>query len=867
MPAKKAGSKKTVKKNKGKAVPRTSSKNAGAERRAQRAPRAPERERPSFAGSVAFQVIPFLIVIVAIYVTVCFIMSGSSEDIGNLGVATGRLLFGLFSGAAWLVPLLLVNLVAFWRRDIENSFVRYKLLFSLIVLTLCSSIYHMISHSPTQEDITAAQMFGDGIELSGGGLFGGYIFTALHAVVGDVGAGIFIFALTFVFTIFMFGYNPADFFKAVGALIKRLFTHLIIRGRERVQDRKNGKLPQKKYTYRTFPVPQQPVPAPQETPQPETRRKLEDVNPFTGAEEETEREQIPQPEVKEVKLGRNTEVPVKEFIIPSPDKATIRLDDIFPQSEDDVLAEKLGIHTETDKPVAAEAKVELVTQTKKVFDAQTMEQIHTYTFPPMTLLSKDTSTVNVDASNEQKTNGDKLVEALASFGVKTKIIGISRGPTITRYELQPEIGVKVRSIVNLQDDISLNLAASGVRIEAPIPGKAAVGIEVPNKIVATVHLRSLIEDEKFKLSASRLTSCLGMDVAGAPIYFDISRMPHLLIAGATGMGKSVCINSIITSILYKARPDEVKLILVDPKKVELNVYNGIPHLLVPVVSDPKKAAGTLNWAVNEMESRFMLIEEQGVRDIASYNKEIQQDPDLEPMPHIVIIIDELADLMMTAKDDVERSICRLAQKARAAGMHLIIGTQRPSVDVITGLIKANIPSRIAFTVASQIDSRTIIDIAGAERLIGRGDMLFAPVGCSKPLRVQGSFVSENEVEAVCAFLKTSHTAEYDDEVIKNIEKEAAACVVKEKKSIPDAMGDGDSFDDEPMLKPAIELAIESGTISTSLLQRRLSLGYSRAARIIDNMEKMGIVGPFEGSKPRKVLMSYEQYAEMMLNKE
>lgn len=493
-----------------------------------------------------------------------------------------------------------------------------------------------------------------------------------------------------------------------------------------------------------------------------------------------------------------------------------------------------------------------------------------YKFPPIDILTEDRGGGNENIKEELQDNAVKLVETLKSFNVRTKIENISRGPTITRYELLPEPGVRVRSIVNLVDDIALNLATTGVRIEAPIPGKSAVGIEVPNKKQATVHLRTLIESDKFRNAKSKLTVCLGEDVAGEAVYFDIAKMPHLLIAGATGMGKSVCINSLITSILYKASPNDVKLILVDPKKVELSIYNGIPHLLVPVVSEPKKAAGSLSWAVGEMERRFGLIEAVGVRDIRMFNEVTKNDPDYEYMPQIVIIIDELADLMMTAPDDVEESICRLAQKARAAGMHLIIGTQRPSVDVITGLIKANIPSRIAFTVASQIDSRTIIDRGGAENLIGRGDMLFNPVGAQKPIRVQGAYVSESDVEEVVGYIKNINSQidnTYSEEIVNQIEREAQKCGNGKKGGGGGAVSTEDGEDEDPMLKSAIELAVESGKISTSLIQRRLSLGYGRAAKLIDRMEQLGYVSAPDGQKPREVLISKQDYMEMRLHDE
>ncbi|MBQ4355012.1 MAG: DNA translocase FtsK [Clostridia bacterium] len=494
-----------------------------------------------------------------------------------------------------------------------------------------------------------------------------------------------------------------------------------------------------------------------------------------------------------------------------------------------------------------------------------------YQFPPTDILADDPGSINEDIKEELQENAVKLVETLKSFRVSTKIENISRGPTITRYELLLDPGVRVRSVVNLVDDISLSLATTGVRIEAPIPGKAAVGIEVPNKKQTTVHLRKLIEDSRFRDAKSPLTVALGEDVAGEAVYFDIGKMPHLLIAGATGAGKSVCINSIITSLLYKASPEDVKLILIDPKKVELSIYNGIPHLLVPVVSEPKKAAGSLSWAVGELERRYGLIDAVGVRDITGFNEVTKNDPDYEYMPRIVIVIDELADLMMTAPDDVEDSICRIAQKARAAGMHLIIGTQRPSVDVITGLIKANVPSRIAFRTSSQIDSRTIIDVGHAANLIGMGDMLFNPVGALKPRRVQGAYVNESDVEEVVAYIKNINAA-YDnwdsEKIVNEIEREAQKCgVVSGKGKNASAGDDDDGNDEDPMLKTAVELAIDSGKISTSLIQRRLSLGYGRAAKLIDRMEQLGYVSAPDGSKPREVLITKSEYMEMRLKDE
>ena len=490
------------------------------------------------------------------------------------------------------------------------------------------------------------------------------------------------------------------------------------------------------------------------------------------------------------------------------------------------------------------------------------DAITPYVFPPVEMLAPNQNPADTEREKELRETANLLQQTLKSFRVDIEAIQYSRGPTITRYELKPAVGTRVRSIANLVDDIALSLATSGVRIEAPIPNKAAVGIEVPNRIRATVYLRDLIENEKFSEAKSKLTSCLGMDVGGNPVYFDITKMPHLLIAGATGMGKSVCINSVIISLLYKARPEDVKLILIDPKKVEFNIYKDIPHLYAPIVSDPKKAAGALASAVAEMERRFELIEEVGVRDIGTYNAVTENDPEKEKMPHMVIIIDELADLMMTAPDDVESCICRLAQKARAAGIHIIIGTQRPSVDVITGLIKANIPSRIACTVASQVDSRTIIDIAGAEKLIGRGDMLFAPVGAAKPMRVQGAFVSEAEVEKIVSFIKANNSAaRYNSDFINSMEENAKNCGMLGKKGGAAAMDSDGGSDDggDSKFHDAVKLAVEEGKISTSLMQRRLGVGYGRAAKIIDTMEELGYVSKPDGNKPRRVLITMEEY--------
>ncbi len=569
-------------------------------------------------------------------------------------------------------------------------------------------------------------------------------------------------------------------------------------------------------------------------------------------------------------------------------------------------------HKRTEKPAPPKQEQEKMPETIEISVSDVKKQLkkpdisepvkadeNAYLKPPFTLLEPPVRENAENVSQELNTSAVKLVDTLKSFGVQTSIINISRGPSVTRYELQPASGVKISKITNLSDDIAMNLAATGVRIEAPIPGKSAVGIEVPNKNVSVVKMRSLVESTEFQNAKSKLTVALGMDITGKITLADLGKMPHLLIAGSTGSGKSVCINSMIISLLYKSSPEEVKLMLIDPKVVELGVYNGIPHLLVPVVTDPRKAAGALNWAVNEMLERYKTFAEYNVRDMHSYNRLVDRQnaqavendsPEettertfeedemlaqakadinnakeppkeihkLEKMCQIVIVIDELADLMMAAPNDVEESICRLAQMARAAGMHLVIATQRPSVDVITGLIKANVPSRIAFAVKSQIDSRTILDSGGAEKLLGRGDMLFSPIGITKPIRVQGGLVEDTEIENVVNFIKNNKIVEYDKDVMDEIEKNAAADKSKDN--------DNTDSDADPMIEQAIECVVEVGQASTSLLQRRLRVGYARAGRLVDEMERMGIVGPHQGAKPRDVLMTRQQWLERNLQK-
>ena len=559
-----------------------------------------------------------------------------------------------------------------------------------------------------------------------------------------------------------------------------------------------------------------------------------------------------------------------------------------PDPETESIAKKALLKSKKDD--SEEADDEIADQLDKaVRSDNSQSEEKKYQFPPIQLLKPKLDSDDSDAMEEMQNNAKKLIDTLTSFGVKASIVNICRGPSVTRYELQPAPGVKISKITNLSDDIALSLAANGVRIEAPIPGKAAVGIEVPNKVVSMVTMRELIDSDKFRNSKSKLTTVLGRDISGEIVVTDLAKMPHLLIAGTTGSGKSVCVNSILMSILYKATPDEVKLLLIDPKMVEFSKYKGIPHLLIPVVSDAKKAAGALAWAVNEMLQRYKIFSEYDCKDIDSYNSLIEKNMDYmeknppvvneegeevqpvlevnglpvakEKMSRVVIAIDELADLMMAAPSEVEDSICRLAQMARAAGMHLILATQRPTVNVITGLIKANVPSRISLKVSSNTDSRTILDTGGGEKLIGRGDMLFSPVGAPKPIRVQGCYASDEEIEGVTHYIKKAYSAQYNSEIEEKIKRIAAEEIAQGKKS-----GDSDSSSDEGLdvdskMEEAIKCVIDAGQASTSLLQRRLKVGYARAGRMIDDMEQMGVVGPHQGSKPRDVLMTYNEWLE------
>ncbi len=831
----------------------------------------PAKKNSSGVGKyIVAQVMPYLLIVLAILIVVCF-FTGSGDDPGVVNGFVYKMLTGFFSGSAFAVPVFLIIASFLTICDKEDSMSFWRYAFGAAAMCSISALLELISPLGT---FNVIEMFNRGCTLRGGGVIGGLIGEACLAGFKSAGSYVIVIALLLLSLMLTFGLTPKYIYQyfAYKRQLRReemaaLDAEEMLKNAPPIHFKDPAKIPEtvqakpKKARRPKFDVD---VPAPEEDAAPAAVAPTEEVD--------TEELNISlyNEVIERSRSTRSAEELEAEKAFfdgaPKSKKKKVKIESL--EGDSDVVSEEGAaiLDRAADSYMEKSADASITAEREDIGELTQVEieiPKPEYVFPPRDLLSVGEAQTGEDIRSELHENAARLVKVLASFNVKTKIIGVSRGPTITRYELLPEAGTRVRSIANLVDDIALNLATSGVRIEAPIPGKAAVGIEVPNKSSETVYLRSLLDTSDFSDSKSKITTALGKNVGGETVIMDIKKMPHLLIAGATGMGKSVCINCLIVSLLYKATPDEVKLILIDPKKVEFSVYNGLPHLLVPVVSDPKKAAGSLNWAVNEMERRFSLIEAVGVRDIASYNEITKNDPDKEYMPQIVIIIDELADLMSTAPDDVETSIARLAAKARAAGMHLVIGTQRPSVDVITGVIKANIPSRIAFTVASQVDSRTIIDRSGAESLIGRGDMLYNPVGAAKPMRVQGAFVSESEVDSVVSFIKehNSGQGEINNEVMKEIEAQAAMCGVKKGSGGGAPVSADGAGEDDPLLRGALEVAFESGKISTSLLQRRLSIGYGRAAKIIDRLEQLHYVSAPEGQKPRELLITRQQYME------
>ena len=757
----------------------------------------------------------------------------------NVWLAIHNFIFGVFGVTAYFYPFLLGFVAVLFAMDKIGGSMNAKVIESGILVILVGAAVDIFSKHDDAltfwQHLTAA--YKSGSHLKSGGFLGALVGQPLYLAFGKTGAAITAILLIFVFLMIITGTTLMSLFRTMARPVKSIS--------EQAENAYQARLER-------------------ESEEAQSGKQLKVIKGFNvdiPVDDIPEKRNIPKTSLDEKQrkvvsayYGETPESEPEKPAVPEPEEKT---DDIKPEIETALKAAKN--EAEAEKRDIPPEKTAEPTKTAEfsVPEKDAEPKTEGYSYPPLSLLNKSKATDTAALSAELDHTAEHLVETLKSFGVETRIVDISRGPTVTRYELQPCAGVKISKITNLADDIALNLATAGVRIEAPIPNKAAVGIEVPNKASAVVGVRGILESPAFINAKSKLTVALGRDIGGNVVVTDIAKMPHGLIAGATGSGKSVCINSIIISLLYKATPDEVKLLMIDPKVVELGIYNGIPHLLVPVVTDPRKAAGALGWSVTEMERRYKMFADRGVRDLAGYNKFVENlgDPEVQKMPHIVIIIDELADLMMTAPNEVEDSINRIAAKARAAGMHLIIATQRPSVDVVTGVIKANIPTRIAFAVSSQIDSRTILDSAGAEKLLGRGDMLFSPVGSTKPNRIQGCFVSDEEVEAVVDYIKSDHTVDYDDDVMVEIERQAAI-EKKQKTGLPEDGPEGD-----PMLDEAIKVVVENGMASTSLLQRKLKLGYARAARIVDEMEQRGVVGPYEGSKPRKVLISKEQLLE------
>lgn len=741
--------------------------------------------------------------------------------------------FGMF--ASWVFPILTIVITVLYSiKDHEPKLLLVKSAESVAMILFISAFIHICRNQPGDVFKEAVvNSYNSAPEIFNGGFFGA-VLGWLMLTFGKAPAVIVDLILIFVVFMFLSGITIIQFLK--GAAKPATATY------DKVKPAIDEKIEQRKRAKAAIDVPLDPV-APseeneQESDKSKKKKKKKDESEAPQSEEMRVSQQIIDDINAAIEKKKAEKVHNNSQIVQEPKS----IDEIV-ENATDSNAKKAS--SDNDK---ASEKFEVTGE-------QMNSTVEDYVIPPVSLLKAAKHAKEKDISNELKNSAEKLVDTLHSFNVDATITDISRGPSVTRYELKPATGIRISKITTLTDDIALNLAATSIRIEAPIPGKSAVGIEVPNSIRNSVSMREIVDSPEFSRQKSKLSAGLGKDISGNCVFCDVAKMPHLLIAGTTGSGKSVCMNSIIVSILYRAKPDEVKFLMIDPKQVEFSKYAGIPHLLVPVVTDARKASGALGWAVSEMLQRYAKFSETGVRDIEGYNKYVQKHDDMEPMPKICIFIDELADLMMAAPKEVEDSICRLAQMARAAGMHLVIATQRPSVDVITGLIKSNISSRIALTVSSQIDSRTILDSSGAEKLLGKGDMLYSPIGANKPTRVQGCFISDEEIEELCDFIKNQGESEYDE----NIQKEIEAKAVQEKKSPFE--GDDEDSNYDPLFEKAAEIVMETGTASTSFLQRKLSVGYARGAKIIDQLQEYGVIGPPEGSKPRQVLMNKQMWLE------
>ena len=775
-------------------------------------------------------------------------------ETGAIGEVLSPMLGGIIGFIKYLIPIGMLAIAVSVARD-DRDYVLSKLVQYVIFLACIAAMLTIfqISKGTINTDLEFKEVLQVAYDLGekniGGGTVGAVISYPLISLFGMFGAAIAAVGTAIILLVFTFGIEPS---KIIAAFLDKIDEERSYNREE--MDAAYERRRAKRSAFVDIDEEPQKTSSRKQAKQEEIKHVPESIgedqitiNVATGEIIEEPQKEEKNQKVKFNLFNKNGEV--KE----EPHK----------NNPEEIEANLFKVEEKT-KEVQTQAVLQLAHNEVSIDDEN-------YEFPPIELMKAGDSKGNKGSKKVLADTATKLQKTLYSFGVSAKVENVSVGPAITRYELKPAEGVRVSKIAKLSDDIALNLAAESIRIEAPIPGKQAVGIEIPNKEKEVVHLREIIESVKFQDAESNLSMALGKDIAGEPVIADIAKMPHVLIAGSTGSGKSVCINTLIASILYKSKPSDVKLLMVDPKVVELSVYNGIPHLLIPVVTDAKKAAGALAWAVQEMENRYQLFAKKNVRDLKGYNAviereketmdgeqaELEEKYDQGKLPQIVIIIDELADLMMVAAKDVEDAICRLAQKARAAGMHLVIATQRPSVDVITGIIKANVPSRIAFAVSSQIDSRTILDMAGAEKLLGKGDMLFYPIGSNKPVRVQGSFVDDKEVEKIVSFIKKDgEQSEYSKKILEQIENSTKS----DKERDEDMMDDDDETD--PLLTEAIEYALEVGQASVSMFQRKFKIGYSRAGRLIDSMHERGIISGFEGSKPRKLLMTKERWAEL-----
>ena len=771
-----------------------------------------------------------IVALIILSVLLCVLIYGKS---GIIGIKLNEILGGMMGIIKYILPIgtfaIGIKLALDDDEYLTAKLTQYAIL--LISIAVLMSAWQINSGEMTILDKDMSTIVKDaynfGTQDKGGGALGAILATPLANLLSPVGAIILCVGIVIMLAVFIFGIN-----------ISEIINNFV----EKTEEEREERLERKQHIKE------------------EKQKNKQEILENRKKSKEMQKEQLRKEALEEEDVGEQIKINFGGRILEEEDKKGRKK---YDHKDDDLIP--LTKETKSTQPDVIENNLFRQEEEKKEDKTKEVLQLEhamivedeNYEYPPIELLSKPDKKKLKGGAKALTDTATKLQKTLYSFGVSAKVENVSVGPAITRYELKPAEGVRVSKIANLADDIALNLAAETIRIEAPIPGKQAVGIEVPNKEKEAVHLREVLESEEFQNNKSKLTVALGKDVAGNIQLADIAKMPHVLIAGSTGSGKSVCINTIISSIIYNAKPSEVKMVMVDPKVVELSVYNGIPHLLIPVVTDPKKAAGALAWAVQEMDNRYNLFASRGVRDIKGYNKAIEKDEGQGKLPQIVIIVDELADLMMVAAKDVEEAICRLAQKARAAGMHLVIATQRPSVDVITGLIKANIPSRIAFAVSSQVDSRTILDSIGAEKLLGKGDMLFFPTGFPKPVRVQGAFVSDEEVEKIVDFVKKNGTANYSEDILETIENSN-----KTEKELIQEQAEDDETD--PFLMDAIDAVVEQGQASTSFIQRRFKVGYARAGRIIDQMEERGIISGYQGSKPREVLITKERLDELKM---